>query len=96
MLPTKLPLEEFYQEYAGLWQHALDTRYKIEGRLKCYVGLFAAIATRKVTFGAMVKGMRLGISNALSKPESFLRAHRSSSTRLAEYSDIITPTQDVA
>ncbi len=96
VLPTKLPLEEFYQEYAGLWQHALDTRYKIEGRLKCYVGLFAAIATRKVTFGAMVKGMRLGISNALSKPESFLRAHRSSSTRLAEYSDIITPTQDVA
>ena len=96
VLPTKLPLEEFYREYAGLWQHSLDTRLKIEGRLKCYVGLLTAIATRKVTFGAMGKGMRLGISNALSKPGSFLRAHRSSSARLAKHNEFSTTTQDVA
>ncbi len=34
VLPTKLPLDEFYREYAGLWKHAMDVRYKIEGRLK--------------------------------------------------------------
>ena len=31
VLPTKLPLDEFYREYAGLWQHALDVRYKHQG-----------------------------------------------------------------
>src|SRR5262249_11569165 len=28
VLPTKLPLDEFYAQYAGLWKHALDVRYR--------------------------------------------------------------------
>jgi radical SAM superfamily enzyme YgiQ (UPF0313 family) len=81
VLPTKLPLQEFYREYAGLWKHAMDVRYKIEGRLKTNLGLVAALATRRVTFTAIRKGMRMG--SVLSDPTSFLRAHGESEDRLA-------------
>jgi radical SAM superfamily enzyme YgiQ (UPF0313 family) len=33
VLPTKLPLEEFYEEYSGLWRHVLDVRYIHRGRI---------------------------------------------------------------
>ena len=82
VLPTKLPLEEFYREYAGLWQHAMDVRYQVEGKLKTNLGLLAAIATRKVTLTAIRKGMRMG--SVLSDPASFMRAHDESAARLAE------------
>ncbi|HSY49155.1 MAG TPA: radical SAM protein [Thermoanaerobaculia bacterium] len=81
VLPTKLPLQEFYAEYAGLWKHAMDVRYQVEGKLKTNLGLLAALATRKVTFTAIRKGMRMG--NVLSDPASFLRAHGESEERLA-------------
>ena len=96
VLPTKLPLEEFYREYAGLWRHALDVRFRIQGRLKSYLGLLAAIATHKVTLSAMRKGMRLGMGNVLSNPESFLRAHRGTPARLAEAAELIAPIHSVA
>ena len=82
VLPTKLPLREFYQEYAGLWKHAMDVRYKVEGRLKVNIGLAAALATRRVTFTAMRKGMRMG--SVLSSADSFLRAHGESAQRLED------------
>ena len=82
VLPTKLPLDEFYAEYAGLWKHTLDVRYQVEGRLKTHLGLLAALATRRVTFSAIRKGMRMG--SVLSSSDSFLRAHRESESRLAE------------
>lgn len=82
VLPTKLPLDEFYREYAGLWKHAMDVRYQIEGKLKTQLGLLAAIATRRVTLSAIRKGMRMG--SVLSDPASFLRAHGESEARLAE------------
>src|SRR3954451_14119055 len=82
VLPTKLPLNEFYREYAGLWKHANDVRYQIHGKLKTHLGLLAALATRKVTFTAIRKGMRMG--NVLSDPATFLRAHGESEARLAE------------
>ncbi len=82
VLPTKLPLDEFYREYAGLWKHAVDVRYRIHGRIKTHLALIAALATRRVTFTAIRKGMRMG--NVLSNPESFLRAHRESQDRLAD------------
>lgn len=75
VLPTTLPLEEFYAEYSGLWQHALDVRYKLRGRLRTYVQLGAALATRKVTLKAVRNGMN--IAKVFSKPETFLRAHHS-------------------
>jgi radical SAM superfamily enzyme YgiQ (UPF0313 family) len=73
VLPTKLPLDEFYAEYSGLWQHALNVRYKHRGRVKTYLQLAGALATRKVSLGAVRKGMN--IAKVFSKPETFLRAH---------------------
>jgi radical SAM superfamily enzyme YgiQ (UPF0313 family) len=89
VLPTKLPLDEFYRQYAGLWQHALDVRYRHKGRINSWLGLMAALASGKVTMSALRKGMRFGMGNVLSNPESFLRAHRESERRLAEAREIL-------
>jgi radical SAM superfamily enzyme YgiQ (UPF0313 family) len=82
VLPTKLPLEEFYRAYADLWQHATDVRYKIHGKLRTHIELIAALGTGRLKLSALRKGMRMG--NVLSNPDSFLRAHRESDARLAE------------
>lgn len=74
VLPTKLPLEEFYAEYARLWKTTLEVRYKHRGRARTYFALAGALATRKVTFDAVRKGMN--IAKVFSKPETFLEAHR--------------------
>jgi hopanoid C-3 methylase len=79
VLPTKLPLDEFYEEYSRLWRHVLDVRYRHRGKLRTYVGLGAALATGKVTFDAVKKGMN--IAKVFSKPETFLRAHQESEAR---------------
>ncbi|HJT17801.1 MAG TPA: radical SAM protein [Thermoanaerobaculia bacterium] len=76
VLPTRLSLEEFYAEYSRLWRHALEVRYRYRGKLKTYVQLGAALATRKVTLGAVRKGMN--IAKVFSNPETFLSAHRTS------------------
>jgi hypothetical protein len=60
VLPTKLLLGEFYYEYTGLWRHVLDVRYKNEGKLKTYLQLGAALATRKVSMKALQKGHEHG------------------------------------
>jgi radical SAM superfamily enzyme YgiQ (UPF0313 family) len=73
VLPTKLPLDEFYAEYSGLWRHALDVRYKLRGRARTYIQLGAALATGKVTLSAVRNGMN--IAKVFSKPETFLKAH---------------------
>jgi radical SAM superfamily enzyme YgiQ (UPF0313 family) len=77
VLPTKLPLDEFYEQYTGLWRHALDVRYRHRGKLRTYIQLGAALATRKVTLNAVKKGMN--IAKVFSKPDTFLRAHSPSS-----------------
>jgi radical SAM superfamily enzyme YgiQ (UPF0313 family) len=77
VLPTRLPLREFYEEYSGLWRHALDVRYRHRGKIKTYLQLGAALATRKVTLHAVRNGMN--IAKVFSRPETFLRAHRESS-----------------
>ena len=82
VLPTKLPLDEFYREYAGLWKHANDVRYEMNGKMKTHFGLIAALATGRVTVSAIRKGMRMG--NVLSDPATFMRAHGESEARLAE------------
>ncbi len=73
VLPTRLPLEEFYEEYSRLWRHSLEVRYRYRGKLKTYIQLGAALATRKVTFSAVKNGMN--IAKVFSHPETFLRAH---------------------
>src|SRR4029077_18062416 len=67
VLPTTLPLDEFYAEYSALWRHVLDVRYKLRGRVKTYFQLGAALATRKVTLHAVRNGMNL--AKVFSRPE---------------------------
>ena len=76
VLPTTLPLDQFYEEYSRLWRHVLQVRYRLRGRARTYVQLGAALATRKVTWGAVKKGMNL--AKVFSRPETFLEAHRRS------------------
>jgi hopanoid C-3 methylase len=73
VLPTKLPLDDFYSEYSHLWRHALDVRYKLRGKFRTYVQLGAAVATGKVSIKNVKRG--LGMAKTFSKPETFLRAH---------------------
>ncbi len=80
VLPTRLPLEEFYAELGSLWKTTMDVRYAAHGRLKVALGLLAALATRQVTFQGLRKGMRMG--TVLSRPQTFLRAHDQSAERL--------------
>jgi len=81
VLPTKLPLDEFYAEYAGLWRHALETRYKLRGYMRTHLEMGLALATGKLTIGALRKGMNL--SKRFSTPETFMRGHAESAERMA-------------
>jgi radical SAM superfamily enzyme YgiQ (UPF0313 family) len=76
VLPTKLSLREFYEEYSSLWRHVLEVRYRHRGKLRTYVSLGAALATGKVSLGAVRKGMN--IAKVFSRPETFLEAHQGS------------------
>jgi radical SAM superfamily enzyme YgiQ (UPF0313 family) len=87
VLPTKMPLDEFYDQLAGLWRHTMDVRYAVNGRLKVHLGILAALATGKVTLSAMRKGMRMG--TVLGRAETFLKAHRESPGRLREASSLL-------
>jgi radical SAM superfamily enzyme YgiQ (UPF0313 family) len=82
VLPTRLPLDEFYAEYSRLWDHALKVRYKYRGRARSYVQLAAALATGQVSMGAVRKGWNL--AKELSDPATFLRGHRDSPPELAQ------------
>jgi radical SAM superfamily enzyme YgiQ (UPF0313 family) len=73
VLPTTLSLDDFYEEYSGLWRHALDVRYRYRGKWKTFVQLGAAVATGKVSLHNVRRG--LGMAKTFSKPETFLRAH---------------------
>jgi hopanoid C-3 methylase len=73
VLPTRLPLAEFYREYAGLWRAALDLRLRHRGRMRTYLQMAAAVTTGKVTLGALRKGMN--IAKVFSDPHTFLRGH---------------------
>ncbi len=74
VLPTKLPLEEFYQEFSDLWRWSLEVRYRERGKAQTYLGMAAALATGKVSLGALRKGMN--IARVFSKPQTFLEAHQ--------------------
>ena len=73
VLPTRLPLADFYAEYSRLWRHALEVRYRHRGKLRTYFALGAALATGKVKPAALRKGMN--IAKVFSRPETFLEAH---------------------
>ena len=73
VLPTKLPLEEFYQEYSRLWAWALEIRYRNRGRFKTWLGAAGALATGKVSFKAVSNGMN--IAKVFSNPKTFISGH---------------------
>lgn len=73
VLPTKLPLEDFYEEYAKCWRTVMEVRYESRGRWKTYFSMVGAVATGKVTVGALKKGMN--IAKVFSRKETFLEAH---------------------
>ncbi|MBZ0114846.1 MAG: B12-binding domain-containing radical SAM protein [Thermoanaerobaculia bacterium] len=73
VLPTKLSLEEFYEEYSGLWRHVLELRFATKGKAKTYFQLGAALATGKVKWASVKKGMNM--AKVFSRPETFLVAH---------------------
>ena len=87
VLPTKMPLDEFYRQYAGLWSHANDVRYRLRGRMRVHLEFAAALAQGKVSVGALRKGMRMG--QVLSSPKTFLRAHEESPERLSRAAELL-------
>ncbi|MCX6374872.1 MAG: hypothetical protein NTU88_02320, partial [Armatimonadetes bacterium] len=74
VLPTRLPLERFYAEYAGLWRHTYDLRCREKGYMKTQLGMEAAVASGKVSFSADRRGMMIG--KHMGRPERYLAAHR--------------------
>lgn len=80
VLPTKLPLEHFYEEYSRLWNHALQVRYRMRGKARTYVQLGLAYLTGQVDRAAIKKGWNL--ARELSDPETFLVGHRESPPEL--------------
>lgn len=73
VLPTKLKLEEFYEEYSRLWDWSLKVRYKHRGKLKTYLAMMGAIMTGKVSLSAIQKGMNM--AKVFSDPNTFLQGH---------------------
>ncbi len=82
VLPTKLSLEEFYAEYSRLWRWTLEVRYNHRGKAQTYLRLAAALASGKVTVGAVRKGMNM--AKFFSRPETFLDGHRTSPSGLEQ------------
>ncbi|MEO8218050.1 MAG: radical SAM protein [Acidobacteriota bacterium] len=74
VLPTTLPLQDFYEQYSGLWRHVLDLRYREKGRMRTYIQLGAALATGRVSLNAVRKGMNM--AKVFSRSETFLAAHQ--------------------
>jgi radical SAM superfamily enzyme YgiQ (UPF0313 family) len=89
VLPTRLPLKEFYHEYASLWRHVIDVRYEIHGKLRTHLEILEALVTRKVTVKAMRRGMRM--AKILSKPEIFLQGHMTSVAKTTKAAQFLSP-----
>ncbi len=73
VLPTKLPLDEFYAEFASLWGASRDIFFKHRGKARFYLQLAAGLATGKITPKAMRRGF--DIARLLSNPDTFMEAH---------------------
>jgi len=76
VLPTKLSLEDFYEEYAGLWRHAMEVRRVSKGKLRTAAKMIGGLITGRVTLSALRRGLLAG--QAMSKSSAFLEAHRRS------------------
>ncbi len=76
VLPTKLPLDEFYREVAGLWDWSRQVFYRHRGKAKFYFQLALGVVTGKVRPRMLRRGFDM--AKALSDPDSFLQRHRES------------------
>ncbi len=74
VLPTKLPLDEFYREVAGLWGCSRQVFFKNRGKARFYLKLALGLLTLQISWGALRKGFDM--ARALSDHESFLHLHR--------------------
>lgn len=74
VLPTRLPLDEFYEEYAGLYRYALGVRHRTRSRLRDQLRLVLALATGRVTLTALRRGLKIG--SAMGRATTFLKAHQ--------------------
>ncbi|MBM3473936.1 MAG: radical SAM protein [Armatimonadetes bacterium] len=72
VLPTRLPLEEFYREFAGLWQAAAASTPQANRRRRLLKGLWQVL-TGKVNL-AHARRLTAGLKQ-LRDPEAYLRAH---------------------
>ena len=76
VIPTKLPLDEFYSEYAGLWKHAAELRSRSSNLMKSGLHQLSALATGKVNISTLRKG--ISGNKILGDAETFLSAHEQS------------------
>ncbi len=76
VLPTTLPLEDFYDEYTQLWRHAMNVRYRMRGKARTYFQLGAALATGKVSLGEVRRGWNM--AKVMSQPQTFIDRHKES------------------
>ncbi len=82
VLPTRMPLEDFYKEYTALWRHAMNVRYKMRGKARTYFQLGAAVALGKVSLKEVKKGWNM--AKVMSDPDRFVQRHKDSEAALAE------------
>lgn len=74
VLPTRLPLGEFYEEYAGLWRHVYSLRCRKRGRAKGLFAIPTALLTGKASLTALRNGLQIG--KALGSPGAFMQGHQ--------------------
>jgi len=81
VLPTKMSLADFYQEFANLWNHSLEVRYRYRGKYRMYLQAVGALLIGKVRMGDLKRGWNM--AQQLSEPDRYLRQHHESAAKLA-------------
>lgn len=81
VLPTHLSLEDFYTEFAGLWKHSLEVRYRYRGKYRLYLQAVAALLMGKVKMGDLKRGFNM--AELMGRPDHYLQQHHESAAKLA-------------
>ncbi len=81
VLPTKLSLQDFYTEFADLWNHSLEVRYQYRGKYRMYLQAVGALLLGKVRAGDLKRGWNM--AQQLSEPDRYLQLHHESAAKLA-------------
>ena len=81
VLPTTLSLEDFYAEFAGLWKHSLEVRYRYRGKYRLYLQAVAALLLGKVKMSDLKRGFNM--AELMGRPDHYLQQHHESAAKLA-------------